>query len=171
MLPSVPQNVTVTRPLRGDLDKKAVEAVEKWRFDPAISRDFSHSAATPQWFVSGHSFSRATHALVVRGASSIEYVDTLQIGDWLEFRCFCETSCLSPSCFSANLNARNQRRTTLGMEGFGPCLPGQIRIAGRPRTAAKAGTLCAAPAQLKPCPDTRQYERERIRRPLSWDSV
>src|ERR1019366_8599322 len=36
--------------------------------------------------------------------------DRAQIGDWLEFRRLCETSCLYPLCPTTNLTRRNLRR-------------------------------------------------------------
>jgi hypothetical protein len=39
-------------------------------------------------------------ALALCGANFARYPDSAQNGDWLEFRCFCETSCLSPILFT-----------------------------------------------------------------------
>jgi hypothetical protein len=49
-------------------------------------------------------------------ANFARYPHSAQNGDWLEFRCFCETSCLYLFCLTTNLTCRNLRRRTLRAE-------------------------------------------------------
>jgi uncharacterized DUF497 family protein len=52
--------------------------------------------------------------LVECGAIGARYRHYAQNGDWLEFRRFCETSCLYPILPTGNLTRHYFRRTTLG---------------------------------------------------------